>query len=646
MTKTKMPRNAGYDGMATVHTVRLPLWPYLVTPIGAVGLAAGAAGAHAMWAGAPGWPAAGLTLAGVGLTALTWRAAAARGIVRQAVSTVSCVAGSVWTLGATLSAPWSRPWLDMWLIGAPTASIAMAIVRIMRSGSTGEPGEQPAIMGGLADRVKELRDVKFSAAKVVGGKAVSEVTTAPGATFGELASAREELASVLDVPASAVRTIESPDSARRGRVEVVPVDQLREMIPYPGPSHPGGSMADPIVLGRVEDAEPLLLYLPGDPKAGRNSTHVGVVGMSGAGKTEVILRIAEEVLTRRDGELWVGDARKAGQLPAWLLDGAARVATTEPDVDELLDDLLDDVAQRSAQMGGHGHKQWTKGCPKCPRYRVVILDEAAQVAAGNRIFVDLAESLRSVGVALVVGLQRASHDRFPTSARSNIGAWICLGVLDATDAEMALSEETLAAGAMPWRWKNMHPGYLYAEVPGVEPARWALQARGFAPPPSEDDRARAIAAATGKAAPEPAAAPSSPATSAATVEVEDQGDEPPVDDEPNAAWDPTDPPDDVDPAQPVTVPPGMPRIPLADDREPLRPEEAQRVLRQHLIKLAEAGTTVVKPADLGEVLYVTGLGGDWLRKHLTRLTLGSQPLLRRVERGYYEVLLPEREHVG
>ena len=639
-----MPRNVDH-GYASVHTVRLPLWPYLVTPISAVAALPATEMVHRVYGDSP-WTAVVVTASGILVTSFTAWASRPRGPVMRAMSTGVAAASSAWTLSAIINGPFNKTMIGWWLAGTAVASITVGVQRILRTGAQAEGGQE--VMGGLLDRVKELKDVRFGQAKVTGGKAAVEVTMPAGATFGGLAAHREEIASAADTAANRVRMIPDPESERRGRIEAVPVDQLRTPPPWPGPSRPGGSIAEPLLLGVVEDSEPLLLWLPGDARKARNASHVGVVGMSGAGKTEVILRIAEEVVTRYDAEYWLGDARKADQLPGWVARYAARVAATEADIDAMLDDLLAEIPVRARQMGSHGHKQWSANCPKCPRYRVVILDEAAQIGAGNRVLVDLAEALRSIGCSLLVGLQRASWDRFPTSARSNIGAWICLGVQDEEDAGMALSEETIKAGAMPWRWKAAHPGYLYAEVPGVPAERYAMQCRSFAPPLDEDERAAAIAAVAGPAS--SSSRPTSqdaPAADPERREDRDLDSEVAATDAELAAILDDDAPDEVDPSTPIKVPADNGRrVQLGDDAPPVSPQEGRDIFRSYLYDLADVGITRVRPADLGEVLVRTRLGGSWLKKVLAEATLGARPLLRRTERGHYEILSPEREHVG
>lgn len=632
--KTRMPKGAnkpvGNESLS-VHQVKIPLWPYLVTPASSVLLWGTTAGAYAMWHDAPGWPAAGITLAGVGLSVLTWRAAAARGIVRQALSTITCVGASVWTLGATLSAPWSRPWLDMWLIGAPAASIAMAVARILRAGRDDELDRDTGAR--LADAVQSLKRARIRSPRIDGAKITAHVELDHGTTAADLARDRGALASALDVPESAVRVIPNPDSARRGRIEVVPVDQLRSMIPWPGLSAPGGSIAEPIVLGVMEDGAPLQMWLPGDHNAQRPAAHYLVVGMSGAGKTEVILTICAEVMSRRDAELWLADPRKGDQLPDWARAGAARLATTASATEDMLNDLHRDVATRAHQIGAHGHKQWTTGCSHCPPYRVVIVDEAAEVTAGNSLVTTLTEEARSAGISLLVGLQRASHDRFPTSARANISGVVCLGVDSETDADMVLSEATLAAGAMPWTWKNTRPGYLYAEIPGTDPQRWTMPCRAFAA--DEESRSRAVAPYL-RSTPASADQPTHEPTRTPDPRVR-----PDSADTDDAAVDPTDPPEDVDPAKPIKVPAGMPRIALGSRAPQMPAAEARQTLVQYIYDLADAGVTHLRPSDLGEVLAVTGFSGDWVRKQLGHLSQGPDAILRKTDRGVWEIRVPE-----
>ncbi|MBX4180287.1 sporulation protein SsgA, partial [Streptomyces geysiriensis] len=77
------------------------------------------------------------------------------------------------------------------------------------------------------------------------------VALAPGEqTNDDMAKALGNLASALDLPTSAVRYTPDPDSNRRGDLVIVPEDMLAETVEYEGPSNLGGSIAEPLVIGR------------------------------------------------------------------------------------------------------------------------------------------------------------------------------------------------------------------------------------------------------------------------------------------------------------------------------------------------------------------------------------------------------------
>lgn len=617
----------------TVFVEKTPVWFWFVTPGMSLALLLVTWPANLRYGDSP-WASAGLTLGAVLTVAFTYRAARPRGpiIQLQAIGIVSVAAA--WTICAVIAGPFTRPVLDVWILATIVAWVVTSVQRVLRSGQTemanGGGGE---FGSGLLASVKALKDARLNRPKTVGARISTAVEMEPGVPFSRVANAREEIASALDVPVEAVRTVQDRSSARRGKLDVIPVDQLGEPIPWPGPSSPGGSIADPLLLGVMEDGEPLELWLPGDPKAHRNATHLAVVGMSGAGKTEFVLNLAAEVLTRRDAELWLADRRKGEQLPSWLLEGAARVAADNASVEELLVRLQDDVRARAGVLGRAGLKQWQPQCPV--PFRVVILEEAGGWVAGSEEFVDLSESCRSVGICLVVVLQRATHDRISTSARANIGAWVCFGVQSDRDAAAALAPETLDAGAAPWVWANAMPGYLYAQLPTVPQERWAMPGRGFAPDPQGQEQAvREIREALGlpmatkqRKAPQPAQT-----SRAETPDDPDNEHLPPLEE----------PPDDVDGSQPIHIPANLPRVPIGPPEDlALSPAAAKAVLVQHIRDRAAAGHEELRPAELADVLEAVGRSRPWLSGALKDLCGGEEPLLRMAEsRGVYRILAP------
>lgn len=623
------PHNDGFDSS---WTVRVPLWPYLVTPIGCLLALPGAWVTHRFFGvgEVAGWTGFLLALACVALIAFTAWASRPRGAVMRAMAIGNVVAGCAWTVPAVLAGPFNLPSMAAWLIGSIVMSVAVAVYRLMRQA---RGADQPGVLQGefveLTDAVKQLKDVRFSRPVINGAKAVTQVEMPPGRTFAEVAGAKAETASLLDVSATAIRTVPDPDSERRGVLSVVPVDQLKEALPDPGLSAPRGSIAMPIVLGKAEDGEDAQLILPGDPSIHRNAVGVmGVVGMSGSGKTELLLRFIGEAGSRHDNDLFIADARKGGQLPGYIKRLAKRTAFGIEATEDMLEDLPARVAARAKELGERGYKQWEEGCG-IP-FETYIIFEAAAVVARSSTVVDLAESVRSVGICLILELQRATHDRLPTSARSNITTWIVLGVEREDDADAALSEETIAAGARPWSWKNTKPGYFYLEWAGRDRGLWSAPNRSYIS--SDAEREAMLSAALGWSGATPRTTQHAPAE----PEVTDGRAEPL-----NDAIDPDDPPDDVDPAQPIAVREGMPQILLGEDEAPMSPEEARQVLEQRLDALVAAGRDSFKPQQMGGVLHMTGMSASWMHKQLGLMCQGEQPRLRKTARGTYRILTPE-----
>jgi hypothetical protein len=621
------PDVAGYN-VPEVHMVRVPLWPYMVAPLTCVGALLFAGLVHHFYTRdtqSAGW--AGFLLGVLGLLILGFTALAARprGLVMQVMAVGNALLALLWLAPAIINGPFTLSMAGLWLAGTVFVTIIAAVYRIMRMGR----GEQPRIVDGevgeMFEAVKSLKQVgRFGPPKVSGASARQAIEMDPGVPFSAVASEREQIASVYDVPATAVRTVKSPDSARRGELVVVPVDQLKDPIPDPGLSAAGGSIALPLILGWDERGENVELILPGDPKVHRNAVGVmGVVGMSGSGKTVLLRRLCREVVSRRDAALHVADARKAGQLPDWLTRVAKSVHAGKDASLDLLDSLERRVDQRSRELGGRGFDQWVEGCGI--NFEVYVIFEANAILRDSNI-VDLAESVRSVGICVILESQRATWDRFPTSARSNVTTWVCLGVQREDDCEAALSDVTLAAGAAPWEWKNKRPGYFYLEWSGRDDALWSSPCRGFEPD-TEAETAMVAGVAPATGAEQPAADPE-------PGEAE-PGEEP----EERPGVDPDDPPPDTDPAEPIAVPPWMPEEPFEDaEGEEMSPTAALQYLRDHVYSMHKAGKTQLKPQELSGVVARTGRGPWWIYKALEKLTDGPDACLRKTDKGYYKIV--------
>lgn len=633
------PKNDGYEA---AWTVRVPLWPYLITPILCVLALPGTWLANRFFGigEAAGWTGFFLALGCVALVAFTSWAARPRGAVMRAMATGNVVAGCVWTVPAVLNGPFHAVSMAAWTVGTVVLTVAVAVYRIMRQARGTEQGN---VLQGefaeLGDAVKQLKGVAFSRPQITGAKVSAEVVMPAGRTFDEVAGARKETASLLDVSATSIRTVPDPDSERRGVITVVPVDQLRHALPDPGLSAPGGSIALPVVLGKNEDGDAASVILSGDPRVHRNAVGVmGIVGMSGSGKTELLLRLLAEVGSRYDNDLYIADARKGGQLPGWVSRLAKRTALGLESAEDMIEDLPARVRDRANKLGAAGYKQWEEGCG-IP-FETIVIFEASAVIARSSTIVDIAESVRSVGICVILELQRATYDRLPTSARANITTWVVLGVQGEDDADAAMDEDTIKAGAAPWKWTNTKPGYFYLRWGGRDRSLWSTPNRSYIC--SDLDREQMVAQALGWSgeAVEAYGAPSA-------GNVPDDGAAPdvePDEDAPRVApgVNPDSPPDDVDPAEPIVIPAGMPRIPFGDEDDKMTPEQALVVLNRRIDQFEAADRDSFKPQQMGGVISETGMSASWVHKQLGLMCAGDEPRLRKTDRGTYRILTRER----
>lgn len=648
------------------------LLPY--APPWAIGAALlpSAAVAHHMWGMDPQtipWATAGLTLTGTALTAVTWAAGRARGLFTRAHAAFTVGAASTWFTAAAITGPFHRPTADLFLLGIPALAASWNVRRMLRGDGDGDG------WGNLAERV-HLAGARVSSPKVEGTRVTGTVQLVPGEqTVADLTAARERIASGLGVPATGVRFSPDPDRADRAQIVVVPTDQLRRALPWPGPSAPGGSIAEPLVPGLYEDAGLVRLYLPGDHKRERNLTHVLIMGMSGAGKSEGALVLATDMLTRRDVVLWVADPVKGEQTFGPAKAGIDWFATTREDAKAMLQSVQRVVSARANYLGQHGHKQWEPGCG-IP-FLVVVLEEAAAYVSNSGVFTRIVQQARSTGVSIVVSMQRATHNNIPTDARAQLGASLCFGVRNVEDASFALSDETLDSGANPAAWKATRPGYAYFEAPGVAEDRWTTPLRTYRITPEQIRDTIAQYAPVRAQLDELTVEAAGPAytnrvrhgsdqvsiigTATSATVVEPDGDAVPVEEfeEVTAELLTTD--DDLDPVQvPDNPEPGLldtidTEQPIAEDDEPrwqfatqntgrqLTTSEARSLLTQYLDGLAASGQNTVQPAGLAEFRSTINRSRSWLSRELARLCTEGR-LIETADPGVYR--LPARAHAA
>jgi hypothetical protein len=663
-------------GRGAAYTVQGNPWPYAVPAIGAVvnlimsgvlSLVWGAYSGHpTVWETA--WRSALIMGASLAIIAVTWAAGRARRdkVLRAMsllMSTASCVGLFVLTFHG-----WTRDLVLTYFVVMAVACLGLAVVRLLRGEGNDAGAGHP--FGQVAERVNELKAVgALGNPQVIDGTVTTRVRMEPGVEFAELQKAQGAIATLVPTSKNNVRLIPDPERPGEGDMEITAHDHISKPPAWPGLSAPGQSIALPIKLCVYGNGRPVPIYLPGDSKVNRNAIGLLVIaGQPGAGKTEFVLEFSAEVLSRCDTDLTVIDARKGEQLPQWLKDGA-RVITDMDAAESFIARLVDKVAERAGVLGRAGFKQWAQGCPL--RFEVVVIDEAAKLVASRNEdeMVELAESVRSVGILLVLVQQRVTVDRLPSSVKKARGGSICMGVADDREAGRILSESTMNAGASPGSLGNRKPGCLYAELPGIPEEDWSRMARTYLPPAPEQLAAAVAPFVTTARPASPAARPARPAGPRRTTidllgedaEVvdgdrdEDRDDEDPDhldlrDDDPECPPEQADP--DIaeggDPREPIRMPSRGPRIAFAATAEDERWTKAQLMdlLRASLLDAYDQGTTRFKPADLGPLVEHVGpdnLKPPRLSGYLGELCKPGPDRLLRKDRdnGWYVIEPPE-----
>ncbi|MFF6886316.1 plasmid transfer protein TraB [Streptomyces sp. NPDC012421] len=604
---------------------------------------------------------AGLTLASVALTGATWWIGRNTSQQRRLHSAITVAAGSAWLTGACLAGPTTGPLDDLFLMGGPVIALSWNVRMAMRRGD-----DNPATTGGdkgLLEKVGLAR-AAIGATKVEPNRVTAQIALEPGEqTTDDVSKVLPRLASALDLPTTALRFMPNADSARRGELVIVPEDMLGEVVEYDGPSQLGGSIADPLVIGRYDDGSPLLLWLPGDPEQGRNATHLLIAGGTGSGKGDGALNVLTEILSRTDVNVWLSDPKSFQDfrplLPAfdWAEEGGAGT-------EAMVEALQAAIPARTRWLGAHRYRQWTVqaagqqtdpahscrpdgsvcGCEGMA-FLVAWFEEAANTlrALGDDAFTGIAQEARAAGVSLVVSLQRPSYDQMSTSTRASLPSVLAFGC-DPRDEGFALPESVLDAGAHPGAWGNRRPGYCYLVSAGIPEDRYPApgRTRRFTTrsmdvmeqladwaaahgAPMDPVTVKAATATVGNAYTHrthhnpnaPAAATSTPQLQVVDAEEDEEMTEP-------VFFDPED--DGIDPdADLPGDEPGddAPLFGQEQGRKP-SPEEARILFEQALEEFEMDGRMIVGPKDFSDWCETNGYSRPWISARLKDAALDGR----------------------
>lgn len=471
------PGTTGHDiGMEFAQRTVQYAAPWAVTVVAAIL----AALAHWRWGGDPmTTPFVALLTAAIGaaLVALVRKLTDKSGDrVRRDLYTVNVAA---LTLGVTvgLVAGMGHPAVvNLWLIGGFALCVANTI-RIHAGKVVSETGER----GGKWARVQEklglasyeVKDLTTSGRGTVKAK----IEARDGATVDELQRKVPALTAAYGLGKGRMTMQEDPDDASTAHLRATPVDLLKHLPPWPGPSSVGASIgAGSILAGRYEDGEDVLISPTGDVSHPGNVEHLLVMGATGSGKSEWGRGTVTDSLTRYDSHVIVIDTSKGQQTFGAVRHGLTLFITEAHDARQLFKALPRTIKDRTDYLTSKGLKGWKPGCGLS--FLTVWGEEAADYAADSAEYDRLCRTARSAGIWIVTSLQRATYTNISTDARANHGAGLCFGVRDAADAALVLPDEVIDAGVLP-TWRAQRPGYGYMTGMGTPADRWTMVMRGY-----------------------------------------------------------------------------------------------------------------------------------------------------------------------
>jgi hypothetical protein len=475
-------------------------------------------------------------------------------------------------------------------------------------------------------------------------------------TAADLVRRLPNVESGMKLPPGSLTATENIDRADLAEITLTDPRLMRQPIPWPGPSRPGGSIADPIRPGLWQDADPVDWTITGH--------HILLMGMTGAGKGfGGAWGYLGEVITREDAAVLAADITKGDQTLGPLRPALHSFADTLPAARGLLNDVRAIIRPRTDYLASRGLQRWERGCGLT--YLIVWMEEASDIidALSEKqleSLVSMVRAMRSAGMTIGFSLQRATFDQLPTILRGQTANW-CFGTANSADSRYGLSERQDDGGARPELWANGQPGMAYLDTPGTPEDRITMPMRCWywgedatvmaqlaAANPAADrpldplttrllaDAAAARAKTAPQARPAVATGPADPdedededqAPAPGPADPEDQAADPDADEDEDE-----DDPDtvraeyltepDPDPEMtaglddPIEVPDdefGALEFPPAPGQAD--PAAARERFRRQLADWIEEGRQEFATSDLYDLLSETGLSRGWLHKQI------------------------------
>lgn len=604
---------------------------------------------HMLW-GRPGqaaWAVIGETVCTMLLAGLTWVISHSRNALFRTHTTLTALCGGVWVTAATITGVGihSTPkTLYFWVLGGVFFSLTWNLRHVIRN-VTGDGGGDP--LNELFARTREKFGFGGAELHTKGGtehKIEAQAALPSGEkVVDDLQKKLRHAEGAMHMPPGSMTAVEDPDRADHAKVTIVDPRKMRAPIPWPGPSRPGASIAEPLVPGVWSDFEPIEYVIL--------NHHAQIMGMTGSAKSlGGGWNLLGEAMTRHDVAIFAADITKGDQTLGSLRPAMHRFETEPGRVKAMLMELQAGVKERTDYLAAKGLTNWEPGCGLA--YWLILLEEFPDIGdalgeKGMKRFLAMVKALRSAGGTVIMSLQRSDWTQMPTIARGQLANW-CFGVADEKDAAFGLSPAQAAAGAAPELWSNKQPGMCYIDAPGIPEDRIALPARMYIWTPEQMKAHAAKWPASEKAVDELTARIAAGKVTLATASVSDDEDEPEDDDELEGSAvaqhlkteDPNpgitagiDDPIEDDPAEEAwTFEKG--------DRPKMEPDRARSLLLAQLEAWANEDREDFTMADLMPVIERTGLTRQWALKQLGILIADDAIERDEETRGRYLLRIP------
>ncbi len=427
-----------------------------------------------------------LTLMAPGLGLVTWKTWDRRHEHARNAATAFAVGMGLWLALATAVGPLTSAMLWSLAFGG---SFLCLTWNIRYAGIT-PTNKHDAVKTGPVDAVSQIKGLKQTTTGKVKtfvdniGARAEVILNHPGGknTTADVKRKKDNLAGLYGVETSQVKV--SEHKGGQSRVVVRLTNPTTDVIVYPGLSAPGQSITAAFLrTGVREDGQESGHWITGNDSDSRAASATLYTGMTGAGKTEAYLLAMLEMISRTDcAPPVVADPEKFMLSFGHVMDIFDLCADGPEATGQLVSNLPEAMRYRARLLGSLGYHKgwvpeaWTKhGIPVQP----VHVEEASGYLANSPAFQKAITLCRALGMPVSASLQVAGYKQMDRAVRSQFGNSLAFGVRERQDAQFALLDETLRAGADPSRWANNHPGRHIAEVTGVPSDQWALTHRTF-----------------------------------------------------------------------------------------------------------------------------------------------------------------------